>query len=676
MTRAAEGTPVTRVAEESAARHAGLYRGAVIGRILARLGGTEQLPPWLEDYQPLDGTDWDRDIDELEAGAVGRLPLARLERGDALVLTAAGLIEEDIRFGSLFATLQDPLPARRPCFGLLGWLLSGGPVTSGQVMERCQRLTRAGLLMVDNPADPRSEWVARLPVAIWDLLDGGAVAASSLPPSLTLRPAGSFPALDEVVVPAGLRASLPRITLMLAAGAVTTLVVRGPHASGRLTLLGSIAAQLGRDTLVHEGQAGDEGWRLLGPLAAFGGALAVTVAAPAPGETCRLPAFPPFGGHEAEPVLLGVVAGRTGGLAGPALEGALSLTLDSGDARGRRQLWLDGGLRAASADLVEITERFLLTPGNIRRAVPLAHAVAASQGRDEVRPADVRAAAGSLSRQVLETLATRLEPLDGSTGPVLTPAAADELATLMSLCRHRERLPGRAGQAVAATMNRGVRALFSGPSGTGKTLAARHVGAQLGLDVYRVDLAAVVSKYIGETERNLDQVLSRAEELDVILLLDEGDALMTGRTDVSNANDRYANLETNFLLQRLETFEGIVIITSNAASRIDAAFQRRIDVTVELLPPDADARYQIWADHLSPDHLVSAQLLEELARRCPLTGGRIRNAALHASLLALEAGHPVADEHLTAAVLREYRKMGASFPLAGRLEQASWGSDR
>ena len=270
---------------------------------------------------------------------------------------------------------------------------------------------------------------------------------------------------------------------------------------------------------------------------------------------------------------------------------------------------------------------------------------------------------GPSAREVLETLATYLPPLDLTVQPVLTRAAGDELETLLALCHQRERLPLYAGGAAHGTVNRGVRALFGGPSGTGKTLAARYVAAQLGLDLYRVDLAAVVSKYIGDTERNLDQVLGRAEELDVVLLLDEGDALMTRRTEVANANDRYANLETNFLLQRLETFEGIVIVTSNTTNRIDQAFQRRIDVTVELTPPDPEARHQIWLAHLPLDHTASPQLLEEVARRCGLTGGRIRNAAVHACLLALEAGGPVDDHVLLAALRREYRRMGASFPL-------------
>jgi SpoVK/Ycf46/Vps4 family AAA+-type ATPase len=178
-----------------------------------------------------------------------------------------------------------------------------------------------------------------------------------------------------------------------------------------------------------------------------------------------------------------------------------------------------------------------------------------------------------------------------------------------------------------------------------------------------VDLAAVVNKYIGETERNLNQVLSRAEELDVLLLLDEGDALMTKRTEVRNANDRYANLETDYLLQRLETYEGIAVITTNAGSRIDQAFLRRLDVIVDFTPPEAFERWLIWQTHLPLSHTVSAQLLDDLASRCVLTGGQIRNATLHATLLALDSGEAPGDAQLLAAVEHEFRKAGATYPL-------------
>jgi SpoVK/Ycf46/Vps4 family AAA+-type ATPase len=207
-----------------------------------------------------------------------------------------------------------------------------------------------------------------------------------------------------------------------------------------------------------------------------------------------------------------------------------------------------------------------------------------------------------------------------------------------------------------------VRALFSGPSGTGKTLAARQLAHQLGKDIFRIDLAATVNKYIGETEKALERALSAAEALDVVLLLDEGDALMARRTDVSNANDRYANLETNFLLQRIENFEGIILITSNDADRIDSAFSRRMDTILAFHAPDELRRLDILAQLLG-EHCASPALLQDIACRCALNGGQLRNIALHSRLLALESGQPPGDEQLRAAVVREYRKIDSHCPL-------------
>src|SRR5690606_5621067 len=147
-----------------------------------------------------------------------------------------------------------------------------------------------------------------------------------------------------------------------------------------------------------------------------------------------------------------------------------------------------------------------------------------------------------------------------------------------------------------------------------------------------------------------------AEELDVVLLLDEGDSLLARRSEVKGANDRYANLETNFLLQRLEAYEGIALITTNAAENIDPALQRRMDVVVTFASPGPDERLVIWRLHLPPDHAVDPEFLERVALACPLTGGQIRSAAQHAALLALEDGGTIHSAHLKAAVQSEYRK--------------------
>jgi molybdopterin-guanine dinucleotide biosynthesis protein len=580
--------------------------------------------------------------------------LGRLTPVEARLLVAAGLIEEDIRFGALFASLQEPLAARRPCIGLLAWLLCEPDETAAELTARCHDLVRRGLLTVDNPTDPRSEWVLRVPVPVWDLVSTGRVQPASLPPQITLRDRTEFPKPDELAVSPGAEAAVASLPDLVAEDRLSAILVRGMTASGRTTVLGSLAAQSGQDVLQYDGDVTDPAWQVFAALAAVADVFPVLRCTPGPGDTVTVPALPGLAGP------LGVVCGRTGSVTGPPLARVLAITLDSCGPDDRRLLWGAAGLDDESADLDEIVERFLLPPGNILRAAPLAALAARAAGRGRVTPADVRTATRTMRRQELDTLATRLEPLE--LGPVLTPSAGAELDTLVSRCRHREHLVLHSAGGHSG-LNRGVRALFAGPSGTGKTLTARHLAAVLDLDLYRVDLAAVVNKYIGETERNLDRVLSRAEELDVLLLLDEGDALMTRRTDVSNANDRYANLETNFLLQRLETFDGIVIVTSNAAGRIDPAFLRRIDVTVDFVPPDAEQRWQIWSEHLPLDHEVSSELLTDVSRRCPLTGGQIRNAALHALLLSLDRDEPVSSDDLLDAVRREYRRTGAAYPL-------------
>jgi SpoVK/Ycf46/Vps4 family AAA+-type ATPase len=251
---------------------------------------------------------------------------------------------------------------------------------------------------------------------------------------------------------------------------------------------------------------------------------------------------------------------------------------------------------------------------------------------------------------------------------IVSQTTRTELENLICRCRHRETLLSQLGKGFAGA-SRGVRALFSGASGTGKTLASRIVSTELGLELYRVDLSSVVSKYIGETERNLSQLFARAEEQDIILLLDEGDSLLTARTDVRTSNDRYANMETNYLLQRLEFYDGIILITSNAANHIDTAFQRRMDVTIEFGLPDAGHRQRLWLLHLPENNdtktanAVSESFLRQVALRCALTGGQIRNAALHATLLAVDAHQPISNTFLAEGIRREYTKMGAASPL-------------
>src|SRR5262249_9303842 len=225
----------------------------------------------------------------------------------------------------------------------------------------------------------------------------------------------------------------------------------------------------------------------------------------------------------------------------------ITLRLEMPDVDMRRRHWLVSFVANQVSELEQIAERFRLTSGNIHRCARLASAYAALDDRVVITTADVRQAGRTLNRQTLETLATHIYASGDWSALAVSAETLQELELLEARCRHRERLRQAVGAALSDHLNAGVRALFSGPSGTGKTLAAKLLASALQMDLYRLDLSAVVNKYIGETEKNLNRVFARAEELDVILLLDEGDALLTQRTEVSNANDRYANLETNFL---------------------------------------------------------------------------------------------------------------------------------
>jgi hypothetical protein len=462
----------------------------------------------------------------------------------------------------------------------------------------------------------------------------------------------------EPILPASLAGVLTSLPRLIAAGDARTIVVRGPLHNGRRTLLGAIARASGRGILDVAGlerpeTRGDEDrWRQVALLATAMQAMPVLACEPGPGERTEIHRPDWFHGP------IGIAIGRSGGITGSAADHAITLTLDMPGVHERRAHWRRawGPARDDGAERDRIAERFRLPAGQIARAAALARAHAAVSGRSSITIDDVRHATRLLHTQALDALATRV-PCSGDWSDLAAREdTARELVELELRCRQRERLPSALGRGGAGAPACGVRALFRGPTGTGKTLAARLLASVLQKDLYRVDLSSIVNRYIGETEKNLDRVISRAEELDVILLFDEGDALLTQRTGVSNANDRYANLETNYLLQRLETFDGILVVTTNAGERIDAAFERRMDVIVEFQPAQAAERWALWQLHLPPDHAIAPDFVDELASRCVLSGGQIRNAVQHAVLQGLPRGGALDAGLVEAAVRREYRK--------------------
>jgi histone H3/H4 len=602
---------------------------------------------------------WRAALDSWERNAGTKLPLralhlAGLSRLELELMLAAGLSEEDPRFSDLFedATARE----RRPTAGLLiaWWRIGPDGEDRADEVRRCIfGLVRSGLLQVLNPAAPRSEWALMVAPAIWDALRGEPPAL----PWLRHVACGDLPALEHYVAPPALARTCQQLPRLIAERPMQMLVVRGASQNGRKTLVSALARALGKGLLLASDAAlEDEAlWRLFGALAVTLDALPVVEVALSAGENRRIPALPLVAGPVA------IVTGARGGIASDGGHAMLSLTLPLPDAACRRAHWRAALPTQSAAVLDQLAQSVRLTSGNIARAARAASCLAQLEGRATIGAGDVQLACRGLHNARLETVATRLDVQGDLNDLACDELTRGELEALLTRCRYREALGVAAGGESGGAAS-GVRALFAGSSGTGKTLAARLLAASLGKDLYRVDLAAAVNKYLGETEKNLDRAFSAAEELDVILLLDEGDALMATRTDVGTSNDRYANLETNFLLQRIESYHGILLVTTNAVERIDKAFARRMDVVITLRAPDDLRRYEILRLHLG-EHCVDDELLQEIACRCPLTGGQLRNIALHARLLALQAERPLSGEHLHAALIREYRKIGAHCPL-------------
>ena len=586
---------------------------------------------------------------------------AGLDYSAMLTLIAIGLVEEDARFSIVFETLEGIHGERRPTLGTIAaWRQNS--TTAGDVRPLLRRLLELRLVVPLNPDAPRADWRLQIPPAVWEALRGERHSEPAA--GIQHRSCEKHMLLEDLILDRETTSTIATIPQLLKRADSRTLVIRGLQHSGRRSVAGAIARTLGMGTLeVRASQKGareeDERRQIAGPLATLLHAMPVFVFDLAPGEAASVGALPGYDGP------IAVVLGKQGSVDGAAAERAITLSLATPGADDRERLWSRALSRESSSDLGDIARRFRIAAGNIERSGRLAASYASLAGRSQVQVGDVRKAIGAVNRQTLDALATRVEASGDWTHLATGSNTLEELHNLESRCRHREMAMASSSPAFANSRNAGVRALFSGPSGTGKTLAARLLASRLQMDLYRVDLSTVVNKYIGETEKNLNQVFSRAEELDVILLLDEGDALLTQRTNVLTSNDRYANLETNYLLQRFESFEGIVIVTTNGAERIDNAFQRRMDVVVDFRAPEAAERWSIWQLHLPEEHSVPVDLLREISVRCNMTGGQIRNAVVHATFLSLEDLGKVSAEHLDKAIQREYRKAGAVCPLRG-----------
>ncbi|MCA1187288.1 MULTISPECIES: ATP-binding protein [unclassified Saccharopolyspora] len=339
-----------------------------------------------------------------------------------------------------------------------------------------------------------------------------------------------------------------------------------------------------------------------------------------------------------------------------ARQAPLSLTSPEPD---RAALWHRALAEAGAGDVdVEPLSAYRLGADQVRRAASVATRLARFEGRpldaDHLR-AGVRAQNGA----GLERLARRITPGVSWEDLVLPERTTRALAELSVRARHRDRVLGDWRMRPGGGRGRGVVALFAGESGTGKTMSAEVVAADLGMELYVVDLSTVVDKYVGETEKNLERIFTEAAGVNGVLLFDEADAIFGKRSQVKDAHDRYANVESAYLLQRMESFDGIAVLTTNLRANLDEAFTRRLDVIADFPVPEAEQRRALWDRTLGAELPRADDLdLDRCAERFELAGGSIRACAVTAAYLAAEAGRPVTTADLLTAIRQEYAKLG------------------
>lgn len=340
-----------------------------------------------------------------------------------------------------------------------------------------------------------------------------------------------------------------------------------------------------------------------------------------------------------------------------------SVALPVPDVSVRSAVWRKGLTgRAPDADrwARELAEQFRLTSKRIRAAIQLAENRRLME--PERRPltfSDFTAACRQQSNHKLEELALKIKPHYEWEDIILPEAQMTHLREICNQVKLSYRVFKEWGFDKKLSRGKGLSVLFSGSPGTGKTMAAEVIAHELELDLYKIDLSSVVSKYIGETEKNLAKIFEEAETSNAILFFDEADALFGKRTEISDAHDRYANIETSYLLQRMEEYDGVVILASNLRENMDDAFIRRIRFIVEFPFPDETSRLKIWQTHFPKEAPVSEGIdYEYLSRKFKIAGGNIKNIVLNSAFLAAQNGGVITTKHIRDGAKREFEKMG------------------
>jgi hypothetical protein len=559
---------------------------------------------------------------------------------DAEVL-ATGLcvaVDRDPHAARAVAEAQAPIGGSRPLIGFLATSFAAAGATA--VSLGCGPAVSSGLLRLGDEAASLAERSVHLPLPILAALHDRAMALDDAQPLLP-RP---IPLPDGVTAEARVRA---RVMAERRSGG---LVLRSAAQADALAVAGHIARalDLGLARIRGDAPAGLAPWLLAGRR------MPVFTPSLGPGQRWALPPLAPYDG----PWI--VLVGTDGTIEVDDTPDEWPLPVPDIDDRVR--LWMQGGVSRPLAR--KAAQGFRQGAGRIAEVSARARLHAARRNVERPNWSDVTAGVASGAGS-LDALARRSHARVDDDALVLPPVLREGLERLLDRARVRCTLADGLGPAVGSRYRPGVRALLVGESGTGKTLAAHWLATMLGLPLYRVDLAALTSKYIGETEKNLSAILGAAEHADVLLFFDEADALFAARTDVSDAHDRYANAQTNYLLQRIEEFDGIALLASNSRDRFDPAFIRRLDAILEFPMPEGPARRDLWVAHLGQRHALTAADLDRLAVTIDLAGGHIRNIVLAAAARATVNGRVIDWSDLVPAAYDEYRKLGRPVPELG-----------
>ncbi len=569
------------------------------------------------------------------------------------ILTAAlaASVEENVMAGRVVAYVQAPLGGSRPTLGLLANAFRN---TLGDAGFLCDKMMtgagiKTGLIKVMGESVPLPE----RPV--------------SVPLHLCLAFRGSDADLPGTEIGTGIETHVPlpdsiineslRLASGLSAASGRMLIIRSGSIAEGKSVAHQIALALERRPLFIESEAIDG----LGPWLVLRNLLPVFCLELSPGEKKHLPAITGYRG----PVLC--LCGPDGSV-DSAGNSSLSWTIPVPEINERRYLW---EISTKNSELSEsLSRKHRYRASRIADLGKLAQYRSHILGKVVPDMDDIRDVSMSGEGCGLESLAQHLSEIIPDEALVKTSGLEKDLETLLMRCKYRDGLANGLGVSSAARYRPGVRVLLVGPSGTGKTLGAGWLATKLGLPLFRVDLASVTSKYIGETEKNLSQLLARAEQTEVVLLFDEADSLFGKRTDVHQANDRFANAQTNYLLQRIETYDGITILTSNSQSRFDPAFSRRLDMIIEFPIPGPTERKALWLSHLGENHSLSKGELNKLAATVDFAGGHIRNVVLSAAVLARNFDKDIEYEDITEGLLREYKKQGRQMPVELKIKKS------